>query len=289
MTTNKLDQARISKMVTDMPAFPRSVQEVLALTNDINCAPRDLVRVIEHDPVLRGRVCKLVNSAYFGLSRRIDSVKEAIAYVGLNTLKHLAMSVAAIGALPKKNKAGLRMDEFLNDSLAVGAVARWLTPRLGLGTRDGDDLFLAGLVHKIGQVVLALHMPKVFRAIRQRSKERGIPQHELELQVLGTTHFELGALVALKWNLQEHIVGAVRHHWLYSPDVERSVWMDGLFGATWLLAMSRTAEVAPQFKPVSECYEAFETRLGGPAVELLLERQSLQDAVKKTKDFAEIT
>ncbi|MFP6685117.1 MAG: HDOD domain-containing protein, partial [Polyangiaceae bacterium] len=82
MTTNKLDPARISKMVTDMPAFPRSVQEVLALTSDINCAPRDLVRVIEHDPVLRGRMTRLVNSAYFGLSRRIDSVKEAVAYIG---------------------------------------------------------------------------------------------------------------------------------------------------------------------------------------------------------------
>ncbi len=289
MTTNKLDSARISKMVTDMPAFPRSVQEVLALTNDINCAPRDLVRVIEHDPVLRGRMTRLVNSAYFGLSRRIDSVKEAVAYIGLNTLKHLAMSVAAVGALPKKNKAGLQMDEFLRDSLAVGAAARWLTPRLGLGTRDGDDLFLAGLVHKIGQVVLALHMPKVFRAIRQRSQERGIPEHQLELQVLGTTHFELGALVALKWNLQEHIVDTVRHHWLYSPDVERSVWMDGLFGATWLLSMINGTDRAPQSKPMPECVVALETRLGHPAVELLEERQSLQDAVKKTKAFAEIT
>ena len=65
--------------------------------------------------------------------------------------------------------------------------------------------------------------------------------------------------------------------------------MDGLFGATWLLSMINGTDRAPQSKPMPECVVAFETRLGHPAVELLEERQSLQDAVKKTKAFAEIT
>ncbi len=288
MPTQKLDPARISKMVTEMPAFPRSVQEVLVLTNDINCAPRELVRVIEHDPVLTGRMLKLVNSAYFGLSRRIDSVKEAVAYIGLNTLKHLALSVAAVGALPKTNKAGLGMDEFLANSLAVGGAARWLAPKLGLGTRDGDNLFLSGLLHKIGQVVLALHVPKASRAIRQRSQERDIPEHELELQVYGTTHFDVGGQVGEKWMLQEKVVEAIREHWIPTPDTERSIWMDGLFGAVWLVRARKLGKIATRLTPLPEALEMFEKRLGYSAAELLEERVSLDEAIKKAQAFTEL-
>ena len=87
MATQSLNREQVVEMVDKMPAFPESVQQVLELTGDINCSPRELVRVVEHDPVLTGRILKVVNSAYFGLSRSISSVKEALAFIGLNTLK----------------------------------------------------------------------------------------------------------------------------------------------------------------------------------------------------------
>jgi HD-like signal output (HDOD) protein len=281
----QLDPDRISKMVDELPAFPRSVQEVLVLTNDINCAPRDLVRVVEHDPVLTGHMLKLVNSAYFGLSRRIDSVKEAVAFVGLNTLKHLALSVAAVGALPKHNKAGLEMDQFLSHSLAVGAVGRWLAPKLGLGTRDGDHLFLAGLLHEIGYVVLALHVPKAYRAIIARSRERGIPAYQLEQQVLGATHYEIGAMVGLKWELHEKVIEAIRHHWVSPPEVARSVWMDGLFGATWLVRALEKGTTPPELVAAPEMRDEFERRLGYAPAKLLDEREALAQVVAKSQVF----
>ena len=129
MEKKTLDQARIAKMIGEMPAFPRSVQQVVELTGDINCAPRELVRVVEHDPVLTGRMLQLVNSAYFGLSRRIESIKEAVVFIGMNTLRHMALTLAAVGALPPVNKAGLNMDDYLRHSLAVGAVSRWIATR----------------------------------------------------------------------------------------------------------------------------------------------------------------
>ena len=74
-----------------MPAFPKSVQQVLELTRDLNCAPRDLVQVIERDPVLTVKILKVVNSAYFGLSRPVTSVNHAVVFLGFNTIKNLSL------------------------------------------------------------------------------------------------------------------------------------------------------------------------------------------------------
>lgn len=284
----RLNREQIAEMVAEMPPFPQSVQELMILTNDINCAPRDLVRVVEHDPVLTGRMIRLVNSAYFGLSRRIESVREAVAFIGLNTLKHLALSVAAVGSLPRTNQAGLRMDQFLAESLAVGAVGRWVGSKLGLNMRDNDNLFLAGLLHQIGQVVLALHVPTSSRQIRLRSRKERIPIYELELELLGTTHYEVGALVAQRWQLADRIVEAVRHHWVGPHGMARTVWMDGLFGAVWLVHSMPNGQTPEEYLPLPGRIDQFGKRLGFPPTDLLKETTEIERVIAKTAMFLDL-
>ncbi len=88
------------EIVEKMPVFPRSVHRVIELTSDINSDPRDLVEVIEHDPILIMKVIKLVNSSYFGLAQKITYVNHAVVYIGINTVKNLALSAATLGVLP---------------------------------------------------------------------------------------------------------------------------------------------------------------------------------------------
>ena len=126
------------KMVERMPAFSVSAQKIL--TTDFNCVPRDLVAVIEHDPVLTGTVLKIVNSIYFGLSKTIISIKHAVVVLGLNTVRHLAMTIAAIGSLPRENDAGFDMDEYLQHSLCTGAVSRMLAGRCGVPKRRPEEV-----------------------------------------------------------------------------------------------------------------------------------------------------
>ena len=98
---------KISDAVEKMPAFPKSVQKLLELTRDINCQPKQLVSVIETDPVMTVKILKVLNSAYYSLPNKITSVNRSVVYLGINTIKNLALSIAAIGVLPKQNKAGL--------------------------------------------------------------------------------------------------------------------------------------------------------------------------------------
>ena len=210
MSIEPMVEKQLIKMVERMPAFPVSVQKILSLTTDINCAPKDLVAVIEHDPVLTGKVLKIVNSSYFGLSKPIISIKHAVVFVGLNTVRHLAMTIAAIGSLPRENDAGFDMDEYLQHSLCTGAVSRMLAGRCGVPKRTAADFFVAGLLHDIGRVVLAVYRPEEFRRVLTAPGD--YPQHVLERQIFGFDHADVGAMLVARWNLPKEVVNAVAEH-----------------------------------------------------------------------------
>ncbi len=283
MKSKHLEQAKIAEMIESMPAFPKSVQQVLELADDINCNPKELVRVVEHDPVLTGRMLRVVNSAYFGLSRRISSVKEALAFIGLNTLKNVALTLAAVGALPRENEAGLAVDEFLTRALSIGGLSRWLASRSGLGMRDSDRAFLAGLLHDFGLIVLALQLPSVYRELIEEHKKTGRPLHELENDVLGTDHYELGAQVAEKWKLEVRVSETIRnHHKVDASADDRSSLMDCLWGAKTLVdALSH--DDRHEMEP-----ESFKENLGESIVTLLTCRPGIEQAIERTQIFRQV-
>lgn len=283
MSTKTLSRQEVVEMVDQMPAFAESVQQVLDLTSDINCSPRDLVRVVEHDPVLTGRILKVVNSAYFGLSRRISSVKEALAFIGLNTLKNVALTVAAIGALPKNNKAGMNMEAFLAHSLGVGAASRWIAQRVGLDTRETERAFLAGMLHNFGSVLIALQMPKVYRRVAVIADSTDRPPFLVERELLGMDHFEIGGLVAEKWKLESSISQAITYHREISDDVERTGLMDVLWMASKIVGILR-----PDSVHVEDSHPDLGSTLKMSLDDLLAEKGSIELAVERVQIFREV-
>src|SRR5512145_1744960 len=86
---------KLASAVERMPAFPKSVQRILELSRDINCPPKDLVDVIEKDPVMTMKLLRVLNSAYYSFPKKITSVNQSVVYLGLNTIKNMALSFAA--------------------------------------------------------------------------------------------------------------------------------------------------------------------------------------------------
>ena len=207
-----IDSERLFEMVDRMPTFSQSVVRILELTADINASPKDLVRLVEHDPILTMRVLRLVNSAYFGLSRQVTSIKQGVVYIGVNSIRHLAISIAAIGALPRRNDAGFDMNEFWSHSLITATVAKLLALQRGIPKSEGTRFFIAGLLHDIGQVVFAQFVPKEYRPVLIRARETRGPLTEVEENAMGITHAEVGAVLAEYWKLPEEFVTAIRQH-----------------------------------------------------------------------------
>ena len=113
--------------IKTIPSLPTSVTKVLEICNNPSASPADLNHVISLDPVLVGRVLKLINSAYYALGQQVTSLARAIIMLGINTVKNLALSTTVMGSLPSKQASqGLDMEGFWRHSLCVGVSAKLL-------------------------------------------------------------------------------------------------------------------------------------------------------------------
>jgi putative nucleotidyltransferase with HDIG domain len=199
-------------LVEKMPAFPKSVQQVVQLTSDINASAKDIVRVIECDPVMTVKILKSIHSSFYGLPQKITSVQRAVVHIGLNTIKNIALGVAAMGMLNANNKANFNTSNFLLHSLTTAAISKMLAERIGLSSTECSDCFVAGLLHDFGKVVFAEFIPNEFKLALEKSKEQQLPLYQTELEFIGLNHTQAGKILAEKWELSEQLIDAIAHH-----------------------------------------------------------------------------
>lgn len=217
------------EIVEKMPAFPQSVHRVLELTSDIDSDPKILVEVIQHDPILVMKILRLVNSPYFGLAQKMTSINHAVVYIGINTVKNVALSAATLGVLPRTNSAGFDMDAFLMHSLSTAIIARILGRKLHVPEREVFDYFLSGLLHDFGKIVFAHFMPQEFEKALVMARDSGMPLYEAETEVLTADHTQIGARLGEKWHLPAHIVACLRNH--HSNEVEHALIEEAVIAA----------------------------------------------------------
>lgn len=209
---SELHNKKIIAFVEKMPAFPRSVQRVMQLTSDVNASAKDIVQVIESDPIMTIKILKVINSPFYGFSQKITSIQRAIVYMGLNTIKNMALSIAAIGVLNPKNKANFNTQEFLLHSLTTASICRMLAERLDIPPSDSNDFFVAGLLHDFGKIVFAEFEPEKFKQALEKSTLENRPLHETEFEFMGVTHAQAGGLLAKKWAFGQKLINAIDHH-----------------------------------------------------------------------------
>lgn len=218
---------KLSAAVDSMPAFPKSVQKILALTRDFNCTPKELVLVIETDPVITLKILKIVNSAYYGLPKQITSVNHALVYLGFNTVKNLALGIAAIGMLPASNAAGFDIQKYLLHSLATAEIAKRLASKQG--DADPMDCYIAGLLHDFGKVVFAQSMPAEFKAALEISQRDGSSLHLALRETIGVDHAVVGAMLVEKWRFPIELIETIRYQ--YGSEIKDSAMIACVFAA----------------------------------------------------------
>ena len=191
-----------------MRAFPVSVQNILKLTGEVACAPRDLVEVIDKDPIVTIKVLKVVNSAYYGLPRQITSIDHAVVLLGFNTIKNLALGIAALSILPSRTLDAFDSIKYQRHSLIVAGLCR------NLGSRfpaiEPHDFFIAGLLHDFGKVVLAQVMPAQFQKSLEYAVWHEVSLHSALMEVTGINHAEVGAMLLEQWRFPAPMVQAIR-------------------------------------------------------------------------------
>ena len=205
--------AAINGYIEKMPSLPTSVAKVLEVCNDPNASPADLNRIISIDPVLMGKVMKLINSAYYGLNQEITSLVRAIIMLGINTVKNLSLSTAVLGTLGKTMKSqALNMDGFWQHSLCVGVVSKLIATQRKRDKKLLDEYFIAGLLHDVGKIPLNNRLSEEYVEVMALSDRESMPLYAAESQILTLHHGEVGGIVVGNWKLTQEIHDAVLHH-----------------------------------------------------------------------------
>lgn len=208
---------KIDEYIKTMPSLPTSVVKVLEVCNNPQTSPADLNHVIALDPVLVGRVLKLINSAYYGLSQQITSLVRAIIMLGINTVKNLALSTAVMGNLPaKKNLQGLDLEGFWRHSLCVGVSAKLLAAKRGIDPKFREEYFTAGLLHDIGKVPLNAVLAKEYMLTVSTADLERIPLYRAEENTLGLDHCTAGEAIVRAWKLEGAVADAIIYHHHYN-------------------------------------------------------------------------
>jgi len=193
-----------------LPALPQSAIRLLELSKDPENGPVEFAVPIEADPGLTSQVLKFVNSSYFGFSREIDNVKQAITLVGVRTIKNFALWSAVFSLMPNPKRGQFRLSNLWQDSLRRALFARIVAKSLGV--KDAEGPFAAALLQDLAIPMLAKEIGEPYVDLLERRGIDGRRLSSIEMDQFGWTHASAGGMIARRWNLPEQFAELIEEH-----------------------------------------------------------------------------
>jgi putative nucleotidyltransferase with HDIG domain len=201
---------KIMKEVSLFPSVPQTGFKLRVLLNKMDVSMTEIEEILRHDPGLSANILRVANSAFFGLSTKVGSLKQSVTLLGIKRFAQIAVSASMKKTMEKALEGyGMSPGELWLHSIAASNIAESLAKNRKI---DGTyDVFTSALLHDIGKLVLSKFLKKELQKIKNIT-ENAVPLDVAEHMVLGTDHAEIGALILSKWSLPFDIVNAVRWH-----------------------------------------------------------------------------
>lgn len=208
--TPAADMQELISSVSSLVSLPSVYYTVLEMVENEHSTAAQLGDAISQDTNLTARLLRVANSAFYGFQSRIDTVSRAITIIGLRELRDIVLATSAIEAFNKIPINLANMYTFWNHSLYTGICARVLAGRRRVLHRE--RLFVAGLLHDIGHLVLFIKHPEQMRACMVMAAEQDRDIDAVERDIFGFDHAQLGAALMASWKLPQSLIQAVRYH-----------------------------------------------------------------------------
>jgi len=191
-----------------LPNVPQAVRQLIQQLNNPDADYNEIAAKVSEDQTLSLRVLRMVNSAHFGLSRKVSSIEDAVVMMGMDRLKTLVIASGLAGSVNEVE--GLDMQQFWSESFRVAIVAHYLGERTD--QVNADIAFTAGLIHNIGKLLLHLAAPEKAIEVQHRLDEQGGSRSDTEREVLGFTTLEAGKALMDMWKFPPELGEAVLQH-----------------------------------------------------------------------------
>lgn len=201
---------RLVSQMRSVPSLPTLYSELLHELELPDPRIEKIAKIIKQDIGMTAKILQLVNSAFFGLRRNITDAAQAINFLGLDTIKSLALGIGVFSQFEKTNEASNVLSELWSHSIAVGRIGRAISEQVNPSV--ASDSFTAGLLHDVGEVLLAFNLPEKFSESQILVEKGQLNRMEAEKQILDTTHSEVGAYLLGLWGLPHQVVEAVAFH-----------------------------------------------------------------------------
>lgn len=200
--------AKMNQLFEQIHKVPQVPEVVRTLINQLNDPKADLLVIaknIEKEQMIALKVLRLVNSAHFGLSRKVSSIDEATLMIGMGALKTLVIASGIVGSVPAVDN--LNIKQFWSNSFRSAACSKWFAQQAGLNT---DIAYTAGLLSNLGNILIHLGEPSAANEINQHVKH-GKLRIDMEKSRLGYTGQQVCAELCRRWKLADELVEAIEH------------------------------------------------------------------------------
>ncbi|HTY63250.1 MAG TPA: response regulator [Acidobacteriota bacterium] len=195
-----------------LPSLPSLYLEIVQQLQSTDPSIQRVGEIIAKDPAMTAKILQVVNSAFFGIRRVVSSPKDAAAYLGLDTIQSLVLSLHTFSQFDACRFPGFSIGQIWSHSMVSGHLSKKIMQIENQDKKRASEAFTAGLLHDLGKLLLAANLPEEYAGVLHQAAESGEPLPNAEFKAFGSTHAEIGAYLLGLWGLPNSIVEAVALH-----------------------------------------------------------------------------
>jgi putative nucleotidyltransferase with HDIG domain len=202
----------LTASLKNLPTLPELYLEIADALQSPTASAQRIAEIAGRDPALAAKLLQLSNSAFFGFSRKVFSVTEAVQLLGVGIIQSLAVAVPLFSSFARDKCPNFPIDQIWAHSAQTGAIGLRIFKEQPDELNLAEQAFCAGLLHDIGKIILANGLPEKYAAVLHESRATGAPLFEVERKHFSATHAEVGAYLLALWGLPITLVEAVACH-----------------------------------------------------------------------------
>ncbi len=203
---------KLVSRVESLPSLPSLYLEIMEELQSSYTSFQKVGEIIAKDVGMTAKILQMVNSAFFGLRRHIASPREAVGYLGLETVKSLVLTAKIFSQFDQKKIVGFSLDDLWNHSILTAIFAKTIVKLENQRREAIDDAYMAGLLHDLGKLVLVQNLYDGYQEALVEVQQSNRCLWEIEDEFFGTTHAEIAAYLMGLWGLKYPVVEAIAFH-----------------------------------------------------------------------------